>query len=212
MRWGLLTRINDDGGEHGKGEIIAELFQVAQLPVNQDAATCMYVAQVTDTGSYRYSNTNARSHAIAGRMHETGIDTAAICRRVFNRMAPAKFALLQRVLNRTRFAAGGRLAHSYITMGDMEETQARKEDHNNLVNVARDVDGVVVGVLFTETGPDETKVSMRTNDVFDAAAFLQQFGGGGHAAAAGLTLDKPLADAENMIVEALTAALTGEEE
>jgi bifunctional oligoribonuclease and PAP phosphatase NrnA len=93
----------------------------------------------------------------------------------------------------------------------MDETSARMEDQNNLVNIGRDIEGVEISVLFKEAGPRETKVSMRTNGGFDAAAFLRQFGGGGHAGAAGLTLEQPLDEVQDLIVAQLTGALGGEE-
>lgn len=191
------------------GEIIVELFQTAGLPMSKEAAECLYVAQVTDTGGYRFSNTNARSHRIAAALVEVGLDTSAICSRVFDIMPTPKFHLLRRVLDRMELEADGRIAHTYIEEQDFIETASKREDVNNLVNYARNIEGVLVGVLFYHAGPGETKVSVRCVPEFDASAFLREFGGGGHAAAGGATVAGELEDVTRRVLERLLERLKG---
>ncbi len=175
------------------GEIMADLFEAAELPLSAEAAYCIYVAQTTDTGCYRYSNTNARSHRIAATLHETGIDTATICSAVFDVMPASKCALLRRVLDRMVLEANGKIAHSYVTAQDLAEVSAKKEDLDGLVNYLRNIEGVYVGALFNGVEPEVTKVSLRSREGFNSAEFLSHYGGGGHAAAAGATVEQPLA-------------------
>lgn len=189
------------------GEIVAELFAAAGAPLSRDAATCLYVAQVTDTGSYRYSNTSARSHAIAARLHEAGIDASGLCEAIFEHMRKPEFALLRMALDRMEFRDGGRVAFTTVTEQDVAGIGARKEDLNNIANYARNIEGVKVGILFKGIGPQETKVSMRSRAGFDAAAFLRAFGGGGHAAAAGATVEHDVHTTQEMLLSALTAKL-----
>lgn len=196
-----------DSSYAAAGEIVAELFNEAAVPLTPEAAVCLYVAQITDTGGYRFSGTNARSHRIAAALYETGINASSICARVFDEMSMPKFELLKRVLDRIEFAANGRIAHTHVTLQDVEEARAKKEDLNNLINYARNLEGVRVGMLCHATGPETTKVSLRAAPGFDAAAFLAQFGGGGHAAAAGTTMNVPLLQARDMVLERLEAAL-----
>lgn len=191
------------------GEIVAELFELAELTPSVEAATCLYVAQATDTGGYRFSNTNARTHRIAAALHEAGVDTADVCNRVFDTMPRPQVELLRRVLGRVRFACGGRVAHTYVTKQDMDEAGARLEDLNNLVNYARNIEGVEVGVLFRDDGPDAARVSMRVRGDFDAAAFLREFGGGGHKAAAGATVRRPLAETQQAVLDRIETILGG---
>lgn len=189
------------------GEMVFELFQASDTPLTSDAATCLYVAQATDTGGYRFSNTTARSHRIAACLHETGIETHALCSRVFDTLSVPKFRLLQLILERMRFDAGGRVAHAYVMPDDFEAAGAGKDELENLVNYARNIEGVQAGLLCYSVKSDETKVSLRTAPGFNAASFMNRFGGGGHAAAAGATLARPLDEVREEIVRALVEAL-----
>lgn len=191
------------------GEIVVELYQTAGLAMSRETAECLYVAQVTDTGGYRFSNTNARSHRIAASLVDIGVDTAAICSRVFDIMPVPKFHLLRRVLDRIELLADGRAAHSFIEEQDFVETESKREDLNNLVNYARNIEGVLVGVLFYHAGPGETKVSIRCVPEFDAAAFLRTFGGGGHAAAGGVTIPGELGTVKPRVLERLLERMKG---
>ncbi len=189
------------------GEIVAELFEVAKIPLSPEAAHCAYVAQITDTGGYRYSNTNARSHQIAARLVETGIDTAAICSDIFERISRPKSELLHRVLHRREFIFDDRVAHSYVTSEDLDETNAKKEDLNGLINHLKNIEGIEVAILFNAVTPLLTKVSLRASPNLNAAKFLAEFGGGGHAAAAGATLETPIKEARKRILERLEITL-----
>lgn len=191
----------------GTGEIMVDLFEEAGVPLTPAAAHCAYVAQITDTGGYRYSNTNARSHRIAARLHEVGIDHAAICSDVFDMFSRPKIMLMKTVLDRMELCCDGRVATSYVTQEDIEEVGGKKEDLNGLVNYLRNIDGVVVGILFTGAGETLTKASVRSGHSFNAAAFLKAFGGGGHAAAAGVTLEEPLESAMRRLLSSLKTAL-----
>jgi len=185
------------------GEIVADLFEAAGLEMSREAAQCAYVALVTDTGGFRYTNTNARCHRVAARLLEAGVDAAAVSARLFDTMSAPKFDLLRRVVHRMQREVDGRLAHTYLKMEDMEEACAGLEDLEGLVNFGRNIDGVVVGALFRELGPEETKVSLRARAPFNCAQFLDQFGGGGHPGAAGATIEAPLASATRQVLKQL---------
>jgi phosphoesterase RecJ-like protein len=189
------------------GEIVTELFEVAGIPIPRPAAECAYVALATDTGSFRFSSTNARSHRIAARLLEAGIDVASISARIFDAMSPTKFRLLARVLQRVQFALDGRVAYSEVTQRELEELQASGEDLEGLINVARNIDGVQVAMLFKEVGPSATKVSLRSRSTFNSALFLQRFGGGGHAGAAGATIPLPLRQAREAVLEEVACSM-----
>jgi len=189
------------------GEIVVDLFEAAGIPLSVEAAHCAYVAQITDTGGYRYANTNTRSHLLAAKLHETGLETASICETVFTGMTRAKFDMLCHVLARATFRAEGAIASSYVSFDDLAAVGGEKEDTNGLINYLRNVDGVSVGVLFTQVDQGTTKVSFRSDERVNSAVFLAQFGGGGHAAAAGATMEVSLADAMPMVLDRLEKAL-----
>ena len=181
------------------GEIVVALFEMAGVAMSQEAAQCAYVSIATDTGGFRFKNTMPRTHRIAAELLETGIDVATISLRIFDMSSPQKVLLLRRVLERLTLLAEGRLAYSYVTSADMTETGARIDDLDGIVNYTRNIEGVEVGFLFREI-PGATKVSARSNNVFNCARFFTAFGGGGHALAAGATVDLPLDEARREVL------------
>ncbi len=192
------------------GEIVAEMYAAAELPLSREAAHCLYVAQITDTGGYRFSNTNPRSHRIAATLIETGLEVAEICSEVFEVISRPKFELLHRVIDRTQISADGRLAWSFVCAADLEETGGRKEDTDGLINFIRNVEGVQVGVFFNAIEAGLTKVSLRSRKGFNSAEFLNAYGGGGHAAA-GATVERPMAEVQTEIIARLETLLAPSE-
>lgn len=191
------------------GEMVVELFNAAETPLTKAAAECAFVAQITDTGSYQYSNTNARSHRIAAQIHDAGIDAAHIAREAFALMTRKQFELFKLAVSRIALRAEGRAAFSFATREDMDRHQATRQDLEGLVNYCRNIEGVQAGVFFTGVEPEMTKVSLRSSEGFHAADFAKQFGGGGHAAAAGATIHAPLENAIEQVMAALEKQLTG---
>jgi bifunctional oligoribonuclease and PAP phosphatase NrnA len=183
------------------GEIVIELFEAAGTPLTHDAAECAYVALATDTGGFRYANTNARSHRLAARLVETGINVFEISSRVFDTMRMTKFHLLRRVLDRMQFDAGAAVASSFVTSHDLADLGAKTQDIDGLINFVRNIEGVVVAVLFFEVDATTTKVSLRSRLGFNSASALQSFGGGGHHGAAGALIHAPLADARVLVTQ-----------
>jgi phosphoesterase RecJ-like protein len=194
------------------GEIIFDLFKVTGTALTAEAAHCLYVAQVTDTCGYRFSNTNPRSHRIAAELLEAGLDVEAIASQVFDSMSLAKFGLLRRVLDRTELDAAGQLAYSFVTSEDLESVGGKKEDLDGLINFVRNIEGVKVAALINGIGPALTKVSLRARRGFNGAGFLSRFGGGGHAGAAGATIEKPYLEVMSEVLKELRAALTVSEQ
>ena len=174
------------------GEIVLELFDEMQKPLEREAAECVYVALVTDTGGFRFNNTTARTHRAAARLYETGIDASAINARLFETYSLARLRLLQCLLNTVEFHERQRVALSHISLADMASTNATNEDIEGMVNVTRNVEGVEVAIFLREMDPTTTKVSFRSRAAVNSAELAQHFGGGGHAAAAGATLALPL--------------------
>ncbi len=201
-----------DASYASTGEIVAELFDAAEAPISQEAALCLYAAVATDTGCFRFSNTTARTHHIAGRLLETGVNVHPWNEKFFSNTPRRKFELLCRTLSRVEFHKDGRIAVSWVTAQDLEELDARKEDAENFINYWKNVETVNVAVLFKSFEDDTTRVSLRSDASFDSAAFLRQFGGGGHAPAAGATLDMPLEQAKETLLAALLQAVDVSEE
>jgi phosphoesterase RecJ-like protein len=193
-----------DASYAATGEILVDLFEHAEVPISQSAAICLYVALTTDTGSFRYPLTSPRSHRAAAKLLEIGIDTADISSRVFDSMSASKFRITNAALSKAEFSAEGRVAHTCVTNGDLAETGATGEELDTICNTMRNVDGVVVAVMFKETEPNVTKASLRARPGFNCAEALKPLGGGGHAGAAGITMNAPLDEARKTLVAHLT--------
>lgn len=179
-------------------QIVIDLYDLAGLKMSPDAATAAYVGLTTDTGSFRFSNTDPRAHRHAAKLLELGVDPSDVSSRVFDIITPEKLSLLKHVLERIQKSPCGRIAWSHLTAVDLVQARASAEDVEGLVNYVRNMDGVHVGILFRELKPGRIKISMRARAPIDAGLILKPLGGGGHAGAAGaimtVTLDESIRD------------------
>jgi bifunctional oligoribonuclease and PAP phosphatase NrnA len=188
-------------------EIVALLYKEANIEISPSAAECTYVGLATDTGGFRYANTNERAHAHAQIMVSKGINVSEINSRVFDDISLKTLALTKIVLNALVVSTCGRFTYSTLTLDDMNSVNATPEDLDGLVNYTRNIEGVVVGALFREIPNDKTKVSMRSKTDFNSNECLNGFGGGGHAGAAGATINQPLALCREAVLNAMVAQL-----
>lgn len=188
-------------------EILLDLYDAAGLQPTREAATAIYVGLCTDTGSFRFGNTDSRAHRNAARLLSLGVEAADVAMRVFDLMSIEKLELSRRVLARIERSECGRVAWSHLLARDMEQAGADAEDTEGLVNFMRNLEGVQVAALFRELSPGKVKVSLRTRPPVDAGALVKPLGGGGHSGAAGLILQESLEDAIRKVAARITKAL-----
>ncbi|MFC4775348.1 bifunctional oligoribonuclease/PAP phosphatase NrnA [Paenibacillus sp. GCM10023252] len=203
--FGLVNVIRSDAA--ATVEILYDLIERAQIPLDLDCATAIYTGLLTDTGGFRYSNTTPHVMEIASRMLALGVSGHRIADHLLEKMTMAKLKLLGRGLSRLTFSEDQRIGWLYVAKDDMKETGAVPEDLEGLVNYALNIDGVEVGILLKETEDGSVKVSLRSAGAADVAAVAQSFGGGGHVRAAGLRMNGPIPDAIEHIVGAVRKAL-----
>ncbi|WP_270171782.1 DHH family phosphoesterase [Paenibacillus sp. SYP-B4298] len=188
-------------------EILYDLIRHAGLALDTEAATAIYTGLLTDTGGFRYANTSPHVMAIAAELLKLGVKGNELADHLLEKMTRPQLELLQRGLSRLSFTEDGRIGWLYIAPSDLEETGAASEDLEGLVNYARNVDGVEVGMLFKASQEGQTKVSLRSAGRVDVASIAQSFGGGGHVRAAGCRLDCGLQEAKKQVVEAVERVL-----
>ena len=172
-------------------------------------ATALYAGLVADTGWFQYSNTTARTLRLAADLLDAGADHEGVYLRLYQNERPARLLLQTRGMQSLQLSAGDRLATMELTKQDFADAGATVNDTEALVNQPLQIAEVRASLLFTdppEGGP--IRVSCRSKGQVDVAAFAQTFGGGGHARAAGLKIDAPLADARRRVSEAMAAALS----
>lgn len=191
------------------GEMVMDVIDALGVPLSLEIATHIYVAILTDTGSFRHSAISARTFEICRRTAEAGIDPAAIARQVYDTGTLGKIRLTGALLAGMRLEAGGRLAVLHLDEAMMQATGATYDDTDGLINLplgARQVEAVAM--FKTVDGPGEIRVSLRSKGPVDVRSVAGQFGGGGHRNAAGCTLQGvPLDEARARIVALVTAAI-----
>jgi len=194
-------------GASATGELAYFLIRELPVKMDQDIATNLYTAIVTDTGSFQYSNTTAQTHRLAAELLDAGIDLAHIHHTVFDQKPLAWVRLLQRALASLELDAGGQLALMTLSWKDFQESGADDSISEGLTNYARTVEGVEVAALVREVEDGCIRVSLRSNCWLDVSAVAAQFGGGGHRRAAGCTFVAALAEAKEAVRRSLKEAL-----
>ena len=168
-----------------------------------------YVALVSDTGSFRYSNTTPRAHAVAADLLQRGIDPEIVYRRLFATAPLRRLELLREALATLRFDEATGLSWMTVTRDTADRLQADGEDFDGLIEHARSIEGTEVALLFRETDEGKTKISFRSNGHTDVNRLARMFGGGGHVKAAGALVDGPASSVAPPVIEAVTEALRG---
>jgi phosphoesterase RecJ-like protein len=190
------------------GELVFDLIQLAGDEVTLPEADALYVAIATDTGSFRYANTSARTHEISADLLRAGVDPEAMYMRIYARYTPAGLDLVRRALERLRVADDLPIAWISLRQADLAQTGATKEDLEGIVEYARRIRGVRVAILFRELHDGRTKISLRSTGDADVAAIAREFGGGGHVKAAGAVVPEGLEAAEMRVLGAIREALS----
>lgn len=171
------------------GELVA---QIADELGGCDAqtATLIYAAICSDTGGFRYSNTTARTFAMAQMLCEWGADTADVAERLFENKSLRECRAEGYVYGNLRLSHDGRCAVVLITEASRTQTETLDEDYGNASALLRGIDGVQLAIAIKQDSADHDKykLSMRSRDPIDCAALCAALGGGGHARAAGASL------------------------
>jgi phosphoesterase RecJ-like protein len=192
------------------GELVYELITMEGGDLELAEARGLYVALVSDTGSFRFSNTTPRTHQIASHLLECGVDPTEMYRRLFGRMTMSRVELLQRALGTLQRDDELPVAWLILTQEDMRETGADTEDREGLVEYARRLEGVEVAMLFRELPDGRTKVSFRSNGETDVSKLARSFQGGGHEKAAGALVNLPMDEALDAVLAEVRAVVGSE--
>lgn len=183
-RYAAVNLINAEAS--ATGEVLAGIFIDNGYAIDAVMAQALYVGIATDTGQFRFSQTTKQTFDLCRALMDCGANPAAAALELYERESPAKLALLQRFLASFAYLCDGRVCVGTLRARDFEETGAAKEDTEGLVDYARAVEGVEIGVLLEEQEPGLLKGSFRAKDpVHRVDRLAKHFNGGGHACAAG---------------------------
>ncbi len=185
------------------GEMIYNLCKAIGGRITKEIAECVYLALVTDTGSFHFPNTSDRTLKVASELIKAGAKPEKIGQAVYNNYPWSRIELMRQVLATVRRDATGRIASLRQTLAMQESAQAIDGDNNGFVNIplaARDVQAVV---YMREVGQDKYRASLRSKGDINVARVAESFGGGGHKNASGLSIDGDWDEKEAEIVAAL---------
>jgi phosphoesterase RecJ-like protein len=189
------------------GQLVAETARAAGLPLSDGLAEAVYLALVSDTGSFAFGNTSARVFRLAAELVDNGLDAARVREQTENQWTLAKSRLWSMLLGRLELHLEGRLAFVVARRRDMAACNAFAEDLEGFAELLRRHKGVHIACLVREDARDRCKLSLRSSGGTDVRALAARFGGGGHTNAAGAVLHKNVKDSCAGLMEAAREAL-----
>ena len=187
-----------DGYIDDKASSAAEvLFDVAsvlqdmnKIELNAPLAYALFAAISSDTGCFAYSNATPKTHRLAARLMECGIDTADINRRLFNSKTKEQILAEGFISSKIETSDDGRIAFATLTLNDIHTLGLKAEHFESSIDVVRSLHGAQIAFIIKETEPNKYKVSLRSTGE-DVASVAARLGGGGHTRAAGCSVDAP---------------------
>lgn len=191
------------------GEMVWKMFRTADVAPSHDAATNTYVALVTDTGDFRYSNAKPRAFSAAAEMVETGADPPTVSEWINDGRTASSVRLLGEALKTLHFACDGRIASLAVDVDAFARAGADSTDTEEIINIPRAVSGVEAVVFCKQWEPGIVKVSLRSRGDVDVRSVAASFGGGGHTNAAGCTIEGDLETARARLEAGLIELLGG---
>jgi phosphoesterase RecJ-like protein len=191
------------------GEIIYDLIGEMGEKITPEVAVCLYTAIVTDTGSFQYDSTTPGTLRRVAKLMEIGVPAAKINIRIYEEKPKVVFQLLCSALSTLTTSPCGEVSWMTVTSEMLQNAGAEDEHTEGLVNFAKSVRGVQVGMLFREIDENVYKISFRSKDVVDVNKLAALFGGGGHPHAAGCTMKGNIKEIKDKVVSAALSAVKG---
>lgn len=197
-----------DGKAAAAGEMVWRLYQAFRIKPTRDEAFCLYVALVTDTGSFKYMNTTPEVHKMAAELLATGVSPLKVSQRLYESHSISDLKFLGKVLSSMKQTAGGKIAWVEVPRSLIRALRAGPEIVDELVNYPRSVwSAEVAFVLRDGAEPGKTRVSFRSKGRIDVNQIARRFGGGGHIAASGCTVEGTLAQARAKVLKVVRQVL-----
>jgi len=187
------------------GLLVRRILRALGAPLDRLGAMAVFTSLVTDTGWFRYSNTDAETLSLAGELVSLGVEPATLFGALYQRRPPGEPRALGAVLARLEYFAGGRLAIAHQPLGNGGE--APLDDGDPLLDLVRAVGAVEVVLYLREVEPGVCKLSARSKTEFDVNRLARQFGGGGHVKAAGATIHGTVGEVRERLIHSALAML-----
>jgi phosphoesterase RecJ-like protein len=196
-----------DAGAAACGEMVFDVIRALGVPLTREIATHIYVAILTDTGSFHYSSISPRTFDICRQALEAGIDPVSIARNVFDSNNIGRLRLFGAVLGSVELDDSGRLATIYLDRAMAKAAGGTYDDTEGLINLPLTVKEIQAVVFFKEWDGTEYRVSLRSKGNIDVGSVAKQFGGGGHKNASGCTVVGALPTVRQQLLPLVQAAI-----
>jgi phosphoesterase RecJ-like protein len=191
------------------GEMVYDIVRALGVPLTVDIATHIYLAILTDTGSFHYSNISPRTFDICRETLDAGVDPVRVARNVYDSNNMGRLKLFGAVLSAMQIDRTGRIAIVYLDHEMARAAGGTYEDTEGLINLPLTVKEIQAVVFFKQIEGDNYRVSMRSKADVDVSAVAKEFGGGGHKNAAGCTVTSPIDALQKLFIEKLEIAIDG---
>lgn len=193
-----------DSTSPATGQILYQLITSLRLPLPAETRDAIYVAVSTDTGSFQYPSTTAKTYELGADLILRGLDVGTINSNIYDNYPFRRLELMRTLLNTLELSADGIVANWTMRDQDRVDLKLLPEDSEGLIDLIRAIRGVLLAVFFEELPDGKIRVSMRSKDRrLDVCQIASEFGGGGHALAAGIRMKGPLEEAKALVLGAI---------
>ena len=181
-------------------QILIIVLEALGVKIDKEIGTCLLTGIITDTGGFKYQGVTAETFEFVADLLNRGVNVSSIYKKVLQTLSKPSFELRRIAMNRLEFLENGKIAFTYITENDEEKEGSGNNDHDGIVEMGRDIEGVEVSIFLREK-EDGYKISLRSNEYVNVSDICLMFSGGGHIRAAGGTINLPFEQAKEKIIE-----------
>ncbi|HJJ05891.1 MAG TPA: bifunctional oligoribonuclease/PAP phosphatase NrnA [Clostridiaceae bacterium] len=203
--YGDLNFVNPDSP--ACAQILVVVLNYFKMEITKEIGTCILAGIITDTGGFKYSGVTAETFEFVAWLLNKGVNVSSVYRKVLQVRTKGNFELNRIASNRLEFLEDGKIAFTYITRDDEESVNAETGDHEGIVDIGRDIEGVEVSIFIRETKTKGVKISLRSSEYVNVSDIALLFGGGGHPRAAGCNMQATIQQAKERIVNEVKANL-----
>ena len=189
-------------------EVLAGMLKYYEIDITKDIGTCLMTGIITDTGGFRHVGITPETFEFTADLIRLGVDVPDIYKRTLNTKTRANFELSKRVMDRMEILEDGKVTFTYMNKKDEEEVGAEPGDHEGLVEIGRDIEGVEVSIFIRQKeNEDAYKISMRSGNKVNVSDICFLFGGGGHPRAAGALIQGNVEQVKEKLMKEVRKAL-----
>lgn len=189
-------------------EILAEIIEYFEIEITKEIGTAILTGIITDTGGFKYDGVTSETFEFTSELLRNGVKVSNVYKKVLQTKTRTHFELEKLATSRMQFLEEGKIAFTYITCDDEKNVNAETGDHEGLVEIGRDIEGVEVSVFLRgKEGAEGFKVSLRSKDYLNVSDVCFMFGGGGHPKAAGCFIPGTVEQVKDKIVAEIKKSL-----